>query len=132
VVRERGETPFWQIFWSLKISLDTGGTPMQNCNPRSLHSATASFQTLWVNCHVSTLTGSICLTVFFIYCVCLFPFAKFFFFSFTLCYYMCCVGEIKLYIISHQVGSMKSTERVVSSYKKQESRMTLTNAQEAT
>ena len=27
-----------------------------------------------------TLTGSICLIVFFIYCVCLFPFAKFFFF----------------------------------------------------
>ena len=25
-----------------------------------------------------TLTGSVCLTVFFIYCVCLFPFAKFF------------------------------------------------------
>jgi len=131
VVRERGETPFRQIFWSLKISLDTGGTPMQNCNPRSLHSATASFQTLWVNCHVSTLTGSICLTVFLIYCVCLFPFAKFFFF-FHLCCATTCVGEIKLYIISHQVGSMKSTERVVSSYKKQKSRMMLANAQEAT
>jgi len=36
-----------------------------------------------------TLTGSICLTVFFfIYCVCLFPFAKFFFFSFMLCYHI--------------------------------------------
>ena len=43
-----------------------------------------------------TLTGSICLTVFFVYCVCLFPFAKFFFF------HLCCattyVGKIKLYI----------------------------------
>ena len=42
-----------------------------------------------------TLTGSICLTVFFIYCVCLFPFAKFLFF-----FHLCCattyVGEIKL------------------------------------
>ena len=43
-----------------------------------------------------TLTGSICLTVFFIFCVCLFPIAKFFFF-----FHLCCtatdVGEIKLY-----------------------------------
>ena len=51
---------------------------------------------------------------------------------FHLCSATTCVGEIKLYIISHQVGSMKSTERVVSSYKKHESRMTLANAQEAT
>ena len=44
-----------------------------------------------------TLTGSICLTVFFIYCVCLFPFAKFFFF------HLCCattyVGENKVVYI---------------------------------
>ena len=39
-----------------------------------------------VKCYAS---GSICLTVFFIYCVCLFPFAKFFFFSFMLCYHIC-------------------------------------------
>ena len=44
-----------------------------------------------------TLTGSICLTVFFIYCVCLFPFAKFFSF-FHLYSATTYVGEIKLYI----------------------------------
>ena len=42
-----------------------------------------------------TLTGSICLTVFFIYCVCLFPLAKFFFFFIYVV--LPHVGEIKLY-----------------------------------
>ena len=71
------------------------------CRKFDCWSPKSFYQQIWRNrkLFVSnvTLTGSICLTVFFIYCVCLFPFAKFFF-SFMLCYHICWWNKV-VYII---------------------------------
>ena len=68
------------------------------CRKFDCWSLKSFYQQIWRNRQLFisnvTRTGSICLFEFFIYCVCLFPFAKFFFFSFMLCYHICWCNKV--------------------------------------